>query len=80
MQISKEALRFNMIRDAIPIHLRPGEVPEPLTNLSTAQNEHLTRLHKLSEGGRPPSDALANAYFIDAMTKVPIPFFSSSGR
>ncbi|KAG8936642.1 hypothetical protein FRC00_008261, partial [Tulasnella sp. 408] len=67
---SREEARFNAIRDALPPHLRPGDVPNPLKNLSTTENEHFTCLYKLAEQVRPPSDAVSNALFIDTMTKI----------
>ncbi|KAG8914971.1 hypothetical protein FRC00_009128 [Tulasnella sp. 408] len=71
---SREEARFDAIRDSLPVHLRPGDVPNPLKNLSTIENEHFTCLHKLAEQGRPPSDTVSNALFIDAMTKVSTTF------
>ncbi|KAG9045575.1 hypothetical protein FS837_006088, partial [Tulasnella sp. UAMH 9824] len=68
--ISREETRFNTIRDSLPAHLRPGDVPDPMRNLSTAENEHFICLYKLAEQVQPPSDAVSNALFIDAMTKI----------
>ncbi|KAG8914399.1 hypothetical protein FRC00_013952, partial [Tulasnella sp. 408] len=68
-QSVKEEERFSCVYDALPSHLRQAEVPEPLKNLSTSENERLARFFEAAEG-RPPSDLLANMYFVDEMRKV----------
>ncbi|KAG8927021.1 hypothetical protein FRC00_002379 [Tulasnella sp. 408] len=68
--IVREEERFSRIYDALPSHLRQAEVPEPLKNLSTPENERLTRLHEAAEQGRGPSETLADMYFIDEMQRV----------
>ncbi|KAG8962509.1 hypothetical protein FRC05_005310, partial [Tulasnella sp. 425] len=63
------AKSFETIRNAIPMQLRPTAVPHPLTHLSTERNEVIDRLFHRVEN-RPPSDRLADAYFIDEVKTV----------
>ncbi|KAG8909675.1 hypothetical protein FRC01_006803, partial [Tulasnella sp. 417] len=70
LSTAREEDRFDCIRRALPSHLVPGEVPEPLKNLSTQENERLVRFHHLVEEGRLPSDGLANMYFVDEINKI----------
>ncbi|KAG8896824.1 hypothetical protein FRC00_005216 [Tulasnella sp. 408] len=67
----KEEERFDCIKRALPPHLRPGEVPEPLTNLSTEEDERLVLFHQLSDH-RLPSDGVANMYFIYGIKQMSI--------
>ncbi|KAG9045571.1 hypothetical protein FS837_006084 [Tulasnella sp. UAMH 9824] len=68
--VVREEERFSRIYDALPSHLRQAEVPEPLKNLSTPENDRLDQYHKAAEQGKPPSETLANMYFIDEMKKA----------
>ncbi|KAG8933464.1 hypothetical protein FRC01_009132 [Tulasnella sp. 417] len=67
--ILREEARFDSVRDALPPHLKPDAIPEPLRNLSTPANDRLARFHQLADG-RPPPDGLANLYFVDEMKKA----------
>ncbi|KAG9043657.1 hypothetical protein FS837_009292 [Tulasnella sp. UAMH 9824] len=51
-----DELRFKAIRDAVPLHLRPQNVPKPLINLSTTLNErfdHILRKVEKKEVSEP---------------------------